>query len=173
MTEDTNPPPSPAVPPSAPVPTASTSTPPAVDNADPGDESPEPVAIGKTGYDRILELLSKPPVNTPGLPPPKAGVPKDLRDWLAAFKEPLARMTVETAMSALQSRIGGYSRGRLKELYAQMTPAEMTAVMNANAAVIKTFSDQKALEAAMIASTTQKITEVSVNYLFKALTLLI
>lgn len=143
---------------------AASSTPPAA--------APTAAPIGQTGYDRILELLGKPPVDVPGLPPPETGIPDDLDDWLKAFKEPLARMTVETAVSALQSRIGGYSRGRLKELYSAMTPAEVAAVMESNTAVIKKFADQKALEAAMIASTMQKVTDIGVSYLMKALLLI-
>lgn len=134
--------------------------------------TPTAAPIGQTGYDRILELLGKPPVGVPGLPPPETGIPDDLDDWLKAFKEPLARMTVETAVSALQSRVGGYSRGRLRELYSAMTPAEVAAVMESNTAVIKKFADQKALEAAMIASTMQKVTDIGVSYLMKALLLI-
>jgi hypothetical protein len=44
--------------------------------------------------------------------------------------------------------------------------------MNGNAAVIKKFADQKALEAAMIASTMQKVTDASVSFLLKAITLI-
>lgn len=133
---------------------------------------PAPTAIGQGGYDRILELLTKPPVDSVGLPPRKPGVPTDLKDWLKEFKEPLVMMTVESAISALQSKIGGYSRGRLKELYNEMKPEEIAAVMHSNAAVIKKFVDQKALEAGMIDSIAQKITDASASFLIHALSLI-
>lgn len=125
--------------------------------------------MGEAGYDRLLELLNNPPIDVPGLPPPGTGIPTDLKDWLEAFKEPLVYMTVDAAMSAVKAKLGGYSRGRLKELYRALSPADLAAVMQGNAAIIKKFRDQKAAEAAMIESISAKVTEASAGLLFKLL----
>lgn len=125
--------------------------------------------LGEAGYKRLMELLQSPPLNVPGLPPPGTGVPTDLKEWLVSFKEPLVYMTVGSAMSALQAKLGGYSRGRLKELYMQMSPEEVAAVMQGNAATIRKFADQRAAEAAMIQSVTTKVTEAGASLLLKLL----
>lgn len=125
--------------------------------------------LGDAGYDRLIELLNAPPVSVPGLPPPPTGVPEDLAGWLRAFKEPLVYMTVEAATSAVQAKVSGYSRGRLKELYAQMSPEQIQAVMQGNAAILKKFADQRVNEAAMISSISTRITEASAAFLLRTL----
>lgn len=154
---DTTPPPT--TPPVTPPPTET--TPPATPTG--------PTPMGEAGYDRLMELLQNPPLDVPGLPPPGTGIPSDLKDWLVAFKEPLVYMTVDAAMSAVKAKLGGYSKGRLKELYREMSPDDIAAVMHGNAAIIKKFADQRAAEAAMIASIQTKVTDVGVSLLFKLL----
>ena len=125
--------------------------------------------LGEAGYNRLIELLNSPPVSVPGLPPPSTGVPTDLTDWMRAFKEPLVYMTVEAATSAVQARVQGYSRGRLKELYAGMGPEQIQAVMQGNAGLLKKFADQRMNEAAMLSSISTRVTEVSAAFLLRAL----
>lgn len=176
MSQDTNPTTEPSTTPAAtpPAPPPAPAVPPAKVSAKaptppPDTSEPEIETIGDAGYARVVELLSKSPVNVPGLPPKGTGVPADLRDWLRAFKEPLALMTVDAASSAVRAKIGGYHRGRIKELYAHMTPAQIAAVMEGNAAAIKKFADQRVNEAAMIGSITTRLTNASAGFLLSAL----
>lgn len=135
-------------------------------------------SLGDVGFARIMELLEHPPLDA--LPagagdslPPNGDVPTDLGDWLEAWKQPLAFVTVDTALSALRSRVGGpgMSRGRLKELYRGMAPAAVTAAMQANADTISTFADQRVAEAGMIASLQAQVTQKAAGYLLSALML--
>lgn len=138
------------------------------------DEEAEPApleALGEAGYERILDLLDNPPIpDIPGVEPGEpAEVPEGLEDWLEAFKEPLIYMTVDTAASALQHRVNGTDRGRLKELYRKMTPADMAALMQNNADAIRGFADQRAAEAAMIVAAQTKLTNAATGFLLNAL----
>lgn len=152
---------------------------PNANEADSSLEEPEATdavaSLGDVGFDRIMELLSNPPIDD--MPdggaslPPGGDVPDDLGDWLEAWKAPLAFVTVDTAINAVKTRIGGTSRGRLKELYRSMSPQAMTAAMRANADTIMEFADQRATEAALINSLQVSVTQRAAGFLLNALLL--
>lgn len=151
-------------------------TPPAADQGDSEEPSAVEVvnSLGDVGYERIMELLGNPPLDD--LPdgvnlPPNGEVPEDLSGWLEAWKQPLSFVAVDTALNVVKTRISGTSRGRLKELYRGMSPAAMTAAMNANAAAVAEFADQRVAEAGMIASMQAMVTQKAASYLLTALTL--
>lgn len=155
-----------------------TTTPPGTDDG-PGVEEPlaaEVVeALGDVGYERIMELLSQPPidddgVSAPGLPV-GGEVPDDLREWLKAWKVPIAFVAVDTVLDAVKTRIGGTSRGRLKELYRGMSPLAMAAAMQVNAETITEFADQRVAEAGLISSLQASVTQKAAGYLLNALLL--
>jgi len=152
--------------------------------ADGGASSAEPSAIeapatevvaalGDAGYDRIMDLLSNPPIDdiTPGTLPDNGEVPDDLGEWLAAWKAPLAFVTVDAAIGAVKTRLSGSSRGRLKELYRGMAPDAMAAAMQANADTIASFADQRVAEAGLITSLQASVTQKAAGFLLNALLL--
>jgi hypothetical protein len=141
---------------------------------EPPVEEPPAKPLGEAGYDRIMELLEHPPLGD--LPdgvvlPPDGEVPEDLAAWLKAWKQPLALLTVDTALRAVSFRINGASRGRLRELYRGMSPEQVSAAMQANADVIAGFADQRAAEAGLLNSMQTALTEKAASYLLTALSL--
>jgi hypothetical protein len=130
-------------------------------------------SLGDAGYDRIMDLLANPPVDdvVPGTLPPSGEVPEDLSEWLEAWKAPLAFVAVDTAIGAVKTRLSGSSRGRLKELYRDMTPQAMTAAMQANAATVAEFADQRVAEAGLINSMQVSLTQKAAGFLLNALLL--
>lgn len=141
----------------------------------PSTVPPEPVVgMGAAAYDRILELLEGVHPLPDNATVPEGfgeGVPADLKDWLKAFRAPLVHLTVETVLAAVQSRITGTDRGRLKQLYQSMTPVEIAAVMAENVKVIDRFTTERAREAAVIASLRTRVSETATRFLITALTL--
>jgi hypothetical protein len=145
----------------------------------PAEAEPDPVAavesLGEAGYDRIMELLTNPPIDD--LPdggaslPPNGEVPSDLGEWLEAWKQPLAFVTVDAAIGAVKTRISGQQRGRLKELYRGMAPDAMAAAMQANADTIAKFADERVAEAGLISSMQTMVTQKAAGYLLSALML--
>ena len=148
-------------------------------NAEGADEIEEVVAtevvasLGDVGYERIMELLTNPPVEdiVPGTLPDNGEVPDDLREWLEAWKAPLAFVAVDTALSAVKTRLTNTSRGRLKELYRGMSPLAMAAAMQSNAAVVAEFAEQRVAEAGLINSLQTSVTQKAAGYLLNALLL--
>jgi len=132
-------------------------------------------SLGEAGYDRIMELLTNPPIDD--LPdggaslPPGGEVPEDLGDWLEAWKAPLAFVAVDTAIGAVKTRISGNDRGRLKELYRGMAPMAMAAAMQANADTVAGFADERVAEAGLITSMKSMVTQKAAGYLLSALML--
>lgn len=131
-------------------------------------------SLGDAGYARIMDLLSNPPVDgvTPGTLPPSGEVPEDLSEWLEAWKAPLAFVAVDTALSVVKTRLGGSSRGRLKELYRGMSPMDTVAAMQANAKTISGIADQRVAEAALISSLQASVTQRAAGFLLNALLLI-
>jgi len=132
-------------------------------------------ALGEAGYDRIMDLLSNPPLDDEDMPlpgfPGEEGVPDDLGEWLMAWKQPLAFVAVDTAINVMKHKIGGSDKGRLKELYRGMAPDAMVAAMNANADAVSRFGDERVAEAGLIASMQAKVTQKAASYLLTALML--
>lgn len=148
-----------------------------VDVDGPGIEEPLATdvvdSLGAAGYDRIMDLLSNPPVADVAVGPlPVDGeVPDDLSEWLEAWKAPLAFVAVDTAIAAVKTRLSGTSRGRLKELYRGMSPMALTAAMQANAETITEFADQRVAEAGIISSLQASVTQKAASFLLNALLL--
>lgn len=133
-------------------------------------------ALGDVGYSRILELLENPPIGDSGDGglglPPDGEVPEDLDEWLKAWKQPLAFVAVDTAISVVTSRISGTTKGQLKELYRGMGPMEVAAAMEANAETISGFADERVAEAGLMSSIQSMVTQKAASYLLSALLLI-
>lgn len=134
-----------------------------------GDLVPDFSPLGDEGWSRVMELLENPPVEVTDAPVPgfNDDVPSETKEWLEAFKAPLVLMAADTVTGALRARLTQTDRGRLKELYRQMSPAELTAVMQGNVEAISQVADERAREALMLENLKTKLSAVATRYLLK------
>lgn len=91
------------------------------------------------------------------------------KDWLKGFRLPLASLTTNALVALVHSREQGVSDDALRAMYRGLTPAELNAVMAANADTLDKIASEGAREAAIWRVTRETLTAGAASYIMSGL----